>query len=109
VGLFAELLPVSLGHFDTVMLCGGFDVGEGLFALVVGDVLDLIEASDGVADVGGIVQWFLALVGEGIDGCRKAVALLRVEGFIVFVVLPGCFHHGSNLGSLCAAVLLREI
>jgi hypothetical protein len=97
VWLLAEVLPASLRHVDAVVLCGGLDVGEGLFALVVCDILDLIEAGDGVADMGGVVQRLLALVGEGIDGCGELAALLRVEGFIVFVVLPGCFHHGSNL------------
>ena len=44
---------MGLGHVDAVVLCGGLDVGEGLFALVVRHVLDLIEAADGVADVRG--------------------------------------------------------
>jgi hypothetical protein len=85
-------VPAGFGDLYAVVLGGGFDVGEGLFALVVGDVLHLIEAGDGVADVGGVVERLLALVGEGIDGCGKLVSLLCIEGLVVFVVLPGCFH-----------------
>jgi hypothetical protein len=83
---------VGFGHLYAIVLRGGFDVGEGLFALVVGDVLYLIETSDGVADVGCVVKRLLAFVGEGVDGGGEFVALLGVEGFIVFVVFPGCFH-----------------
>jgi len=41
---------------------------EGLLAVFVGDVLDLIESRDGVADVGGVFEGFFALVGEGVVG-----------------------------------------
>ena len=68
VGLLAEVVPAGFGHVYTVVFCGGLDVGEGLFAFVIGDVFDLIEAGDGVADMGGVVQRLLALVGEGVDG-----------------------------------------
>jgi hypothetical protein len=85
-------VPAGFGHLYAVVLCGGFDVGEGLFALVVGDVFDLIEARDGVADVGDVIQRLLALVGEGVNGCGKVVSLLCIEGLVVFVVLPSCFH-----------------
>jgi len=43
-------------HLDPVVFCGGFDVREGLLAFVVGDVFDLVEAGDGVADVRGVVE-----------------------------------------------------
>jgi hypothetical protein len=85
-------VPAGFGDLYAVVLGGGFDVGEGLFALVVGDVLHLIEAGDGVADVGGVVERLLALVGEGVNGCGKVVSLLCIECLVVFVVLPGCFH-----------------
>jgi len=55
VGFFAQVVPIAFGHLYAVVLCCGFDVGEGLFALLVGDVFDLIETGDGVADVGGVV------------------------------------------------------
>lgn len=68
VWLFAQVLPTGLGHLYAVVFCGGLDVGEGLLALVVGDVLYLIETRDGVADVRGVGEGFLALAGEGVDG-----------------------------------------
>jgi hypothetical protein len=92
VGLFAKIVPVGFGHFDTVVFGCGLDVGEGLFALVVGDILDLVETGDGVADVRGVVERLFAFFGEGVDGGGKIVALLGVERFIVLVVLPCCFH-----------------
>jgi hypothetical protein len=94
VGLFAQVMPVGLGHLDAVVLRRSFDVREGLFALVVGDVLDLIETSDGVANVRCVVERLLTFVGEGVDGGREFVALLGVEGLVVFVMLPGCIHDG---------------
>jgi hypothetical protein len=38
---------------DAEPLGSGLDVVEGFFALGVGEVLDLVEAGDGIADVGG--------------------------------------------------------
>ena len=76
-------MPVGLLHFDSVMSRSGFDVGESLFALMVCDSFDLVEASDCVSDVGGVAERLLALVGEGVDGggdcvrLRRAVCCLR--------------------------------
>lgn len=92
MGLFAQVMPAGLGHFDAIVFCRSFDVYEGLVALVVGDVLDLVETSDGVADVGCVVKRLLAFVGEGVDGGGEFVALLGVERFVGFVMLPGCIH-----------------
>jgi hypothetical protein len=99
VGLLAEVVPAGFGHVYTVVFCGGLDVGEGLFAFVIGDVFDLIEAGDGVADMGGVVKGLLALVGKGVDRGGEFVALLCVEGLVVFMVLPGCFHLSSGVRS----------
>jgi len=93
VGLFAKIMPVCFGHFDTVVFCRRFDIGEGLFALVIGDILDLVEAGNGVADVRGVVERLFALFWKGVDRRRKLVALLGVEGFVVLVVFPCCFHY----------------
>lgn len=99
-------MPVGLGHCYAVVFGGGFDVGEGLVAFVVGDVFDLVEAGDGVANVGGVVERLFALVGEGVDRCGECVAFFGVEGFVVFVVLPGCFHGGLQILVVdCAANL----
>jgi hypothetical protein len=99
VGLLAEVVPVAFFDLYAVVFGGGLDVGEGLFAFVVGDVFDLVEAGDGVADVRGVVQGLLALVGKGVDRGREIVAFLCVQGFVVFVVLPGCFHLSSSARS----------
>jgi hypothetical protein len=71
---------------------GGFDVGECLIALLVCDSFDLVEASDGVADVGGIAERLFTFVGEGVDGGGKIIAFGCVERFVVFVRFPGRFH-----------------
>jgi hypothetical protein len=94
VRLFAQVVPSGLRHVDTVVFGGGFDVGEGLFALLISDVFDLIEAGDGVPNVGSVCERLFALGCECVDGGREFVALFCVEGFIVFVMLPGCFHGG---------------
>jgi len=104
VGLFPQIVPACFGHLNAVVFGSGFDVGKGLFAFVVGDVFDLIEPGDGVADVGGVIQGFLAFVGEGIGGRWEFVALLCVESFVVFVMLPCCFHRDSNPGRKIAGV-----
>jgi len=110
VGLLAEVVPVGFCHLHAIVFCGGLDVGEGLFAFVVGDVFDLVEAGDGVADVRGVVQWLLAFVGKGVDRGREVVAFLCVQGFVVFVVLPGCFHLSSGArSSLRWNVMLRVV
>ena len=64
VWFFAKIVPVGFGHFDTVVFGCGLDVGEGLFALVVGDIFHLVEAGDGVADVGGVVERLFAFSGK---------------------------------------------
>jgi hypothetical protein len=94
VWLFAQIAPACFGHVDAIVFGGGFDVSKGLFSLVVGDVFDLIEASNGVADVRGVGEGFLAFVGEGVDEGGELIALLCVEGLVVFVMFPGCFHVG---------------
>ena len=70
---------MGFGHLYAIVLRGGFDVGEGLFALVVGDVLYLIEAGDGVADVGGVVERLLALLREGVGMVVEMLAGKEVE------------------------------
>jgi hypothetical protein len=85
-------MPSGFGHVDTIVPGCSFDIAERLFALVVGDVLDLVEAGDGVTDVRRVVQGLLALVGEGIDRGGEVAAFFGVECFVVFVMLPGCFH-----------------
>src|SRR5580698_5699972 len=85
-------MPVGLLHFDAIVSRSGLDVGEGLLALMVGDAFDLVEPSDRVAYVGGVVQRLFAFVGEGVDGGGEIVSFSCIEGFIVFVVLRGRLH-----------------
>ena len=92
VKLLAEIVPAAFGHLDSVVVGCGFDVGEGLFPLLVGDVLDLVETGDGIADMRGVAEWFFAFVGESEYGGGQFVALIRVHGLIVLVMFPGCFH-----------------
>jgi hypothetical protein len=101
VGLLAEVVPATLSHLDAIVFGCGFDVGEGLFALMIGDVFDLIEAGDGIANMRGIVERLFALFGEGKGRSGDFVALFRVESLIVFVMLPGCFHRGLQFCERC--------
>jgi hypothetical protein len=54
VRFLAEIMPTAFGHLDPVVFGSGLDIGEGLFPLLVGDVLDLIESGNGIADMRGV-------------------------------------------------------
>jgi len=65
---FAEIVPAVFGHFDSVVFGRGFDIGERLFPFLVGDVLDLVETSDGITDMRCVAERFFAFVGESEHG-----------------------------------------
>jgi len=92
-------MPVGFGHFYSIVFGCRFDVGKSLFAFVIGHILDLVEACDGVANVGGIVERLFALFRKGVDRGRKLVTLLGVESVVVLMVFPGCFHIPSACSS----------
>jgi hypothetical protein len=48
-----EVVPGLFGYVDVVVRGGAADVLEGQGAVGVGDVLDLVEAAQGGADVAG--------------------------------------------------------
>jgi hypothetical protein len=73
------LLPGGLFHLYAELFSCGFDSVEGFFALFVGDVLDLVEAGDGVADVRGVFQGLFAFVGEGEVGGVDVFAVVGRE------------------------------
>ncbi len=105
VGFAAQFVPVGFGDFDSVVFGCGLDVGEGLISFVVGGVLDLVEACDGVADVRGVVEWLFTFVWEGVGRGGEFVALFRVEGVVVFVMFPGGFHWRAPISDeYCAGV-----
>jgi imidazolonepropionase-like amidohydrolase len=107
VWFFTEIMPVGFVHFNTVVFGCSFDVGKGLFALVVGNIFHLVEAGDGVADVGGVVKRLFALLRKGVDRGRKVVTLFGVESVVVLVVFPGCFHIPSMCTPACRWFGLR--
>jgi hypothetical protein len=47
-GRFAQLVPRRFADLDAIMSGGLFDVREGLVALGIGHVADLVEAGDRV-------------------------------------------------------------
>jgi hypothetical protein len=71
VRLSAELVPVRFGDVDVVVPGRSLDVGECLVPLAVGDVADLVEAGQGVADVRCVGQWLVSLEGSPGDGWRS--------------------------------------
>ena len=77
--LLAQLVPACFLHVDAKLFRCGLDPMEGLFALGVGDVLDLIEAGDRITYVGCVVERLLALFGEGIGGVAHLVAVFGGE------------------------------
>ena len=99
---------MRFGEFDIELLGGFLDVGKGLVAFGVGNVFDLIEAGDRVADVGGIVERLLALLGKGEGAFVQAVALVRRErGRGLFC--GGLFRggHGDRMGARWGMLLAR--
>ncbi len=107
VGLLAEFVPGGFGKFDAELFGGGFDVSEGLVAFGVSDIFDLVEAGDGVADVGGVVERLLALIGEGEGVLAETVAL--VGGESSGGLLCGGFLCGGFFGRrlLCGGHVVR--
>src|SRR5262249_50435061 len=91
----AELVPVRLRDIHAVVVGGLLDVGEGLVPLIVGDVLDLVEAGHRVADVVGVGQRLLALAGDGGDAVRPTVPVGRVQLGAGRVRLPRGLHESS--------------
>jgi hypothetical protein len=92
VRLPAEVAPIVLLDVDAVVLRRLLDVGEGEVAVFVGDTLDLVEAGQGVLDVGSVRQRLFALLGErvGVSGssCRSLLesSPCSVCGFHVVLV-----------------------
>jgi hypothetical protein len=66
-GLLPNSCQWGFLHLDAVVLYGGLDVGEGLFALFIRDAFHLIETGYCIADVRCISQWLLAFAGEGVN------------------------------------------
>ena len=58
-------MPVGLADLDTKPVRRGRDALPGRIALNVGNVPYLVEACDGTADMTGVCDWFLALIGKG--------------------------------------------
>src|SRR5438132_3258481 len=80
-----EVAPVVGGDVDVERAGGRPDALPGLVPLGVGHALDLVEAGDGVADVGGVGERLLALVGEGEGAVGHPVLLGRAQA----LGLPG--------------------
>src|SRR5689334_2471629 len=70
----AKFLPVFFGHVDAVMLCRLLDIGEGKFAILLGDAGRLVETGDGVPDVAHVGQRLLALFGKGEHAVRQVTS-----------------------------------
>src|SRR5580698_1333345 len=85
---------------DIIMFGRLLDVGEGQGSILVGDVFDLIESRDGVANVLRVGHRLFALarkrehsVGQVAFGCQFPILLMR---------LPGRLHRELLLVSLAS-------
>jgi hypothetical protein len=72
-------MPVVFIHVDIEFLSGGLDPFPCLVAFGVGDAFYLVEPGDRVADVGGVVDRFLALLRERELRRRDSVFLRGTE------------------------------
>src|SRR2546423_12640697 len=91
VRLPAEVVPVFLLDVDAEGLRRLLDDGEGEVAIFVGDTLDLVEAGQGVLDVGSVRQRLLALLGERVRAVRQLLPDLGRELAMRRVRLPRGF------------------
>src|SRR5262245_15660878 len=71
----AKFLPVILAHIDAVMLGGFLDVGEGQFAVIVGNADRLVETGNSVSHVTRVGHRLFTLLREGEDAVRQVAAL----------------------------------
>lgn len=65
VRLPSQFMPAAFMDLDAIVRGGGENIAPGEITILVGDILDLIEAGYSVADMTRIGEWLLALVGEG--------------------------------------------
>src|SRR5689334_2303102 len=97
---FAQVAPVALLDVDAVVLGGFLDVGERQVAVGVGDALDLIEAGQGVPDVGRVRQRLLALLGKGEDALGQVAPLRQITVLRMWFPRGMCCHQNTSFGAL---------
>ncbi len=83
LGWLSQFPPMGLGHRNMIVSRGRTYVDKGLIAIAVGHVGNLIKAGDGVPDMGGIRQWFLARVRERVDAVWQVAARRQFPMFSV--------------------------
>ena len=71
----AQFLPVILAHVYAIILGGFPDVGEGQFAVFVGNADRLVETGDSVSDMARVGHRLLALFWEGEQAPRKSASI----------------------------------
>lgn len=77
-----DLAPAFLAQFDPVFFGRRLDSRPCGVAVVVADILHLVEPRDGVAHMGSVFERLLALLGEG-----------ERAGFKIVTVFGGKFGH----------------
>jgi hypothetical protein len=109
VRLFAQVAPTGFGDLDGVLLGGGLDAPEGGVARAVADTLGLVEAGDGVADVGGVVQRLLPLFrgGEGVGGKAACRRIRQIPGIGLSILTRNKAQPCCEISPLaeCSAVV----
>src|SRR5439155_3994464 len=76
---FHERPPAFGLDFDAELACGGSNPSPRGLALLVAHPFHLVEASDRLTHVPGVVQRLLALLGERKPACRHAVLLRSAQ------------------------------
>src|SRR5215204_6372101 len=91
----AELVPGAFLDLDAVVIGRAFDVGECDIAVLVRDSFDLIEPRQRVANVRGVGQRLLALLGKGVHAVWQLITIGRVERSVACVWFPCRACHAS--------------
>ncbi len=86
-----EFVPTGLVHFNVELFGGVFNALPGFVPFAIRHALDLIEAGDGVTNVFGIVQRFLALLGEGEFGRAQFILFFFIKLAHAYWIVFGCW------------------
>jgi len=94
-------MPAALVDLDPVVFGGCENIAPGQIPVRVGDILDLIKARHGIADVARVGERFLPLPGKGEHARGQPVLVLRAQLPVLGIWLPGCLGLRHQSSSRC--------